>query len=288
MRLLALVCLITAGAYVALCALYYLKQDQLLFIGAGPVTPPTDPRIQPVENVVNGLHLRGVRVGVQEGNTVLLYFGGNAEAVVYNAWAMLRLAAVTAYLIDYRGYGDSEGLPSERALRDDALAHFDWIRRQHPESRIVLVGRSLGNAMALHVAARRDLDGIVLISPFTSLRDVATFHLPWLPVGRLMRHPFDTIPDASRMKVEALVIAAENDSVIPRRFTDALVSELPMPAEAHVIPGTDHNDLMATARPWALIQEYLIDLPGSGDLGSVHPTPAPSRNLGLAAGRRRL
>lgn len=260
MKFLAVLCLITAGAYVASCALYYLQQDRLLFIGAGPVALPSDPRIQPVAHVVNGLNLRGVRVLAQEGDTVLLYFGGNAEPVAYNSLPMLRLATVTAYLIDYRGYGDSDGSPSERALRDDALAHFDWIRIQHPQSRIVLVGRSLGSAMALHVAARRDIDGIVLISPFTSLRDVAAFHLPWLPVKPLLRHPFDAVPDAHRIGVEALVIAGENDSVIPRRFTDALVRELPSRAEVHIIPGTGHNDLME-ARSWGLVREYLLDLP---------------------------
>jgi pimeloyl-ACP methyl ester carboxylesterase len=263
MKFLAVVCLITAGVYVAVCALYYLQQDRMLFIGAGPVTPPSDPRIQPVAHVVNGLHLRGVRVLAQGGDTVLLYFGGNAEPVVYNALPMLRLAEVTAYLIDYRGYGDSDGSPSERALRDDALAHFDWIRTLHPQSRIVLVGRSLGSAMALHVAARRDIDGIVLISPFTSLRDVAAFHLPWLPIRPLFRHPFDVVPDARRIGADVLVIAGENDSVIPRRFTDALVRELPSGAEVHIISGTGHNDLMATARSWGLVREYLLDLPRS-------------------------
>jgi alpha-beta hydrolase superfamily lysophospholipase len=261
MKLLAVICLITVGAYVASCALYYLQQDRMLFLGAGSVTPPSDPRIQPVENVVNGLHLRGVRVLAQEGNTVLLYFGGNAEPVVYNALPMLRLASITAYLIDYRGYGDSEGSPSERALRDDALANFDWVRAQHPDSRIVLVGRSLGSAMALHVATRREVDGIVLISPFTSIRDVAAYHLPWLPVRLLLKHPFETTPDAHRIEVDVLVIAAENDSVIPRQFTDAFVRDLSTRTEAQIIPGTDHNDLMATTQSWALIREYLLGLP---------------------------
>ncbi len=261
MKLLVALCLIGAGVFVASCALYYFQQDRLLFIGASSVAPPAHPRIQPVEHVVSGLPLRGVRVLASEGNTVLLYFGGNAEPVVYNAWPMLELASVTAYLIDYRGYGDSEGSASERALRDDALAHFDWVRAQHPESRFVLMGRSMGCAMALHVAARRDIDGLVLISPFTSLRDVAGLHLPWLPVGPLMKHPFDTLPDARRVDVDVLVIAAENDTIIPRRFTDAFVRALPTRADVRVLPGTDHNDLMATDVPWEWIRAYLRDLP---------------------------
>lgn len=264
MKSLAVLCMIAIGVYLAACAFYFLQQHRLLFIGAGSVAPPSDPRIQPVEHVVDGLHLRGVRVLAQErareGETVLLYFGGNAEPVVYNTIPMLRLANVTAYLIDYRGYGDSEGSASEAALRDDALAHFDWIRTQHPTSKVALMGRSLGSAMALHVAARRKVDGLILISPFTSIRDVAGFHLPWLPVRSLLKHPFDAVPDARRIEVDTLVFAAENDSVIPRRWTDALLSELPTRAQTHVIAGTDHNDLMATDREWALVRIYLEGL----------------------------
>ena len=260
MKSLAVFCLVAAGAYLALCALYYLGQDRLLFIGARSVPLPPDPRVEPIEHVVAGYHLRGVRVRAKEGDTVLLYFGGNAEPAVANAWPMLRLASVTAYLIDYRGSGYSDGSPSEGGLRSDALARFDWVRDQHPKSRIVLLGRSLGTAVALHVAARREIDGLVLISPFTSLRDVAAFHFPWLPVRPLMKHPFETLEDARRIETDVLVIAAENDSVIPRRFTQALLGELSSRTEAHVIPGTDHNNLMATAAEWALVRDHLRGL----------------------------
>ncbi len=257
MRSLVVFLLIGAGVYVAVCALFYLKQDRLLFIGARPVAPLADPRVQAIENVVGGLRLRGVRVRAEEERVVLVYFGGNAEPVAANAGAMLALREVTAYLIDYRGYGDSEGTPSEGALRGDALAHFDWIRKQHPKRRIAIMGRSLGTAMALHVAARRELDGLILISPFASLRDVARFHYPWLPVRSLMRHPFETRGDAQRVGVDALILVAESDSVIPRSATEALVRELPRGPEIHVFPGRDHNDVMANAAEWALVENYL-------------------------------
>ena len=262
MRPLAFFLLISAGAYLSICALFYLQQDRLLFIGARPVTPPSDPRVQRIEHVVAGVSLRGVRVRAQEDEqVVLVYFGGNAEPVVANVRPMLALASVTAYLIDYRGYGDSEGSPSEGGLRGDALARFDWVHDQHPKSRVAIVGRSLGTAMALHVAARREVDGLILISPFTSLRDVAAYHYPWLPVRPLMKNPFDTLGDIHRIETDTLVIAAENDSVIPGRFTEALIRELPCGSETHVIPGTDHNDLMATAEEWALIRNHLRGLP---------------------------
>lgn len=262
MRPLAFFLLIGAGAYLFICVLFYLQQDRLLFIGASPVTPPSNPRVQRIEHVVAEVRLRGVRVRAQgDERVVLLYFGGNAEPVVANVRPMLALPSVTTYLIDYRGYGDSEGSPSEAAMRGDALARFDWVRDQHPKRRIAIVGRSLGTAMALHVAARREVDGLILISPFTSLREVAAHHYPWLPVRALMKNPFDTLTDARGIVAGALVITAENDSVIPGRFTERLVQELPSGSAMHVIPGTDHNDLMATAEEWALIQDHLSALP---------------------------
>lgn len=261
MRSIAFFLMITATAYLTICVFYYFQQDRILFMGARPVAPPSDPRVQPVEHVVDGLHLRGVRVRAHEERTVLLYFGGNAEPVVSNVWPMLGLRSVTAYLIDYRGYGDSDGTPSEGSLRKDALAHFDWIRGQHPKGRIVLFGRSLGTALALHVAARREVAGLILVSPFTSLRDVARFHLPWLPVAPLMRNAFDSLRDWRRIETATLAIAAENDSVIPLRFTEAFLRERLGGVEAHVIPGTDHNDLMATAAEWSLVRTFLDRLP---------------------------
>ena len=261
MKPIVVVLLLSVAAYLALCALMYMQQDRILFIGAPPVTPPPDPRIEPIEHIVDGARLRGIRVRAVEERIVLLYFGGNAEPVVSNAAPMLTLPSVTAYLIDYRGYGASEGSPSEPALRADALALFDWIRARHPESRSVLFGRSMGTALALHIAARRSVDGLILVSPFTSLRDVARFHFPWLPVGPLMRNGFDALPDWRTVDPPTLVIAGEDDSIVPARVTADFLQARSRGVEVHVIPGRDHNDLMATASDWALVRGFLDRVP---------------------------
>lgn len=258
----ALTFLFIGGAYLMICALYYFQQERLLFIGASADTPPEHPRIQAVQHQVGSVALRGFRVSATHTDTELiaLYFGGNAEDVAYSSWPMLSFEHTSVYLMNYRGYGNSEGSPGETELRQDALAHFDWIRERHPNAGIAIIGRSLGCAMALDLAAQRDVAGLVLISPFTSIGDVGAFHFPWLPVKPLLKHPFESVQDARRVKVGALIIAAENDEVIPRKFTDALREELKSPSELHIIPGTNHNSLMGEDLPWQLIGDYLKSL----------------------------
>lgn len=261
MKSLVLPVLVIAGGYLLICAFYYLQQDRMLFLGASAASLPEHPRIRPVEHVVQGVTLRGFQLEGDDprNGVVIVYFGGNAEDVAHTAWQMLELGE-NAYLFNYRGYGRSEGAPAELALRGDALANFDWIRVRHPTSPVVVFGRSLGSAMALQLAAERGIAGLILASPYTSIRDVAAYHFPWLPVGPLMKNPFDCVANARSVTVPTLVIAAKHDEVIPRRFTDALRGELGAESELYVIEGTDHNTLMAQPRPWGLIASYLASV----------------------------
>lgn len=257
----ALPFLVIAGGYLLICALYYLQQERLLFIGAAPASVPSHPRIHSVEHRVDGIALRGFEVAAmdRENDITAIYFGGNAENVAHTTWPMLDVGA-SVYLINYRGYGKSEGKAGQAALLRDALASFDWIHDKHPASRMVVIGHSLGAAMALHLAVQRETEGLILISPFTSIRDVAAHHFPWLPVKPLLKHPFDCMANASRVRTPALVIAAQFDEVIPRRLTDGLREALAAESELHVIPNTSHNTLMGEALTWQLIRDYVRSL----------------------------
>jgi len=128
-------------------------------------------------------------------------------------------------LVDYRGYGSSEGAPSEAALVSDALAwHDDAVAELHP-AQVYAFGRSLGSGVAVQLAAQRRLDGVVLVTPFDSLVKVASHHYPYLPARLLLRTRFDSLSLAPAMTSPLLCIAATQDEVIPiehaRRLYDA-------------------------------------------------------------------
>ena len=116
----------------------------------------------------------------------VIYFGGNAEEVSWTLAERRWPRDVTLVAVNYRGYGRSGGAPGEPELKADALAIHDAVaaRTDVDPRRIVVFGRSLGTAVAVHVAAARPVAGVVLASPFASLVAIGKVHgYPWLPVG---------------------------------------------------------------------------------------------------------
>ena len=185
--------IVGAVLLVGVPATMYLAQDSLLFLPQPLIGPPRVAR--PVEPLAfereEGVKVRGWFVTTAEARAPLaIFYGGNAEEL---SWQMTEPwpADWSLALVNYRGYGESDGKPSEAALFGDALAVFDALARR-PDvdaSRIVLVGRSLGSGVAAYVAAERPVAAVVLISPYDSMTAVARRHYPWLPVGAAAEAP---------------------------------------------------------------------------------------------------
>lgn len=180
---------------------------------------------------------------LNRGPCAVIYFGGNAEDV------SLSLPSVSAalpdhavYLLHYQSYGGSTGRPSEAALTTDALALFDKVKGDH--HRIVVVGRSLGAGVAIKVARARPVARLVLVTPFASLRELASRQFPYLPVRWLLRDPFESWRHAPHIRAPTLIIAAEHDEVIPRSSTEALCQRFhPGVASLKVVAGTSHTTI---------------------------------------------
>jgi pimeloyl-ACP methyl ester carboxylesterase len=228
----------------------WLTQERMIFFPQ-PVASTTHlpARASPLEVVAaDGTHLRGwiVRGTVAPAPTVI-YFGGNAEEV---SWTLVDARWPREWTIvglNYRGYGASEGKPGERELTADALAIGDAVTRRDDVDprRIVVFGRSLGTAIAAHLAAERPavIAGAILVSPFDSMTAIGKLHYPWLPVSLLLRHRFDALPDAQRNTMPLLAIVGESDSIIPPERSRALFDAWAGPKIWQVAPGADHNDL---------------------------------------------
>src|SRR5262249_50028501 len=139
---------------------------------------------------------------------LVVYFGGNAEeATVYAGEAAQTYGQRAALFVNYRGYGASAGRPGEAALVSDGAEVYDWAlqRNDVDTARIALHGRSLGTGVAVQVAAARPARCVILTSPFSSTVDVAKEFYPWLPVGLLLRHRFDSGARAPQLKIPALI-----------------------------------------------------------------------------------
>ena len=223
--------------YVAVCGLLYQYQRVLLYrpVSAAADTPTTT-RIFRVGN-------ERLRISVAEvaSNDALIYFGGNGEDVS-RALPQLRAAfpSRALYLMHYRGYGGSSGVPTELGLQSDGLALFDWVGRRHPQ--VLVVGRSLGTGIAVRIAALRPVQKLLLLTPYDSIENVAAERFPFAPMALLLHDKYQSAALAPRVRAPTLVIVAEHDEVIPRARTDALVRAFKHGvADVRVLLGATHN-----------------------------------------------
>ena len=254
-----------ALGYLAIVAAVWLVQERLVFYPQplhGVPRAPAGWRLEDFRHsAADGTPLAGVLLlPPRERPPLVIYYGGNAEEVT----AFAPLAAETyrdraVLLVNYRGYGASGGKPGERALVADAVEIFDRIskRQDLDTSRIALHGRSLGTGVAVQVAAARPARCVLLTSPFASARDVAREIYPWLPVGLLMRHPFDSAAHAPRLDMPALILMGEADDLIPARHSQRLAGLWKGPVQSEAFPGFGHNDIALNPRYAATLHAFL-------------------------------
>ncbi|MEK6409984.1 MAG: alpha/beta hydrolase [Acidobacteriota bacterium] len=179
-----------------------------------------------------------------ESKMVLLWFHGNAGNLSYRyemIRAMMELP-VQVFIIDYRGYGKSEGKPTEQGLYLDARAAWDYLineRRVAPEQ-VIIFGKSLGGAPAIDLASQVAPAGLIVQSSFTSAGDVAAAVMPFLP--RVLLHTkMDSLSKIDRVRCPKLFIHSRADEVIPYELGRRLFEAAPEPKEFYEVMGAPHN-----------------------------------------------
>jgi fermentation-respiration switch protein FrsA (DUF1100 family) len=195
----------------------------------------------------DGSRLHGWFAEAHRPRAVVLYAHGNAENVsdLRSVLALFRdRLNVSVLVFDYRGYGRSEGTPSEDGAFADARAARRWLATQTnvPEKDIVLVGRSLGGGVAVDLAARDGARGLILESTFSSLPDTAASHFPFLPVRSLMRTRFDSLAKIPNYHGPLLQAHGEADRIVPHELGRKLFDAANEPKWFLSIPGGGHND----------------------------------------------
>ena len=243
----------------------YLAQDGLIF-HRQPLPEGRRAEIERRYPAVSDLWLSaadGTRVHawhLKSGPQLVLYFGGNAEEVSWMIDAVLAQAPGSSWLLmDYRGYGQSAGSPSEKALVADALALYDHAVKLPgvDPKRIYAFGRSLGGGVAVALAAERPLAGLVLVTPFDSLAAVAKRYYWYLPVDWMLKHRFDSIALAPQLKTPLLCLIAERDEVIPAAHGERLCEAWGGPKKKIVLAAAGHNTTDAQPMFWRSIREFL-------------------------------
>jgi pimeloyl-ACP methyl ester carboxylesterase len=249
---------VLALVVVGLPLLMYLGQDSLIF---HPQRLAESRRAQIARSpAVESLFLDaadGTRLHAwhAKGSSLIIYFGGNAEEVSWMLDDAARRTPGTGWLlVDYRGYGSSGGSPSEKALVSDAL---QWYDRFKSTEKIYLFGRSLGSGVAVQLAAQRPVAGVILVAPFDSLVEVGKRHYPFLPVGWMLKHRFDSLAVAPAIKAPLLAIVASDDEIIPPAHSKRLYDAWGGPKKWLALEGAGHNSTDGAANYWSSIVAFL-------------------------------
>jgi len=253
MKELAYTILVLAAVYLLITAFLFVYQRRLIYM---PV--PVEPAFSADEIVFDnaGVKLHGWVLHPGQ-RRALIYFGGNSESIAQRREYFDRLFAdYSVYLVNYRGYGKSEGQPSEAALCADALAIYDRLRPRHES--ISAYGRSLGSGVAVYLAARRPIDRLILLTPYDSIAAVAQSVYPMFPIDYLIRDRFDSAALAAQIEAPVLIASAELDRVIGLRHTLALRRRFTRARVDYVhIEGAAHNDITEFAQYRAAVARFI-------------------------------
>jgi uncharacterized protein len=241
--------LIAGVVVVAAITITYVVQTWLIFPGhlddrREPTLPETAERIE--AQTPDGTRLSGVHVppvpAFLGNRTVLLGFGGNAwnaDGLAEYLHELLPNFDIVAF--HYRGYGPSGGRPSAATVLKDGLVVHDFVRQTLGDIDVIAVGLSLGTGVAAYLAARRQISGLILVTPFDSLKALAFEHYPllaWLLLQRI-----ETLEYLRDVTAPTAVIAAGHDAVVPPRRTAPVRRAVANLVYDRTIADADHNDI---------------------------------------------
>jgi pimeloyl-ACP methyl ester carboxylesterase len=240
------------------------SQTQLLFpTHAVPASGPLPPGAERLQlETADGGRLHGIHilpsVEGRGGTTLILGFGGNAwngQVVAEYLHQLFPEAHVVAF--HYRGYRPSTGSPSAEALIEDAPRIHDLaVDRVKPE-RTVAVGFSIGSGVAASLSQSRSVDGLILVTPFDSLREVAAGLFPWMPAA-LFQHELATADYLQGVQDRPVAIqAAEHDEIVPAERTEALRRRVPNLVFDRTFANVGHNDIYTRSEFQLAMREAL-------------------------------
>lgn len=247
-----------AIAYGAACMALWLRQTRMIFFPSSVITmTPADLGMSyeevwiPIQTDTQVERLHGWWMAAQPERGVVLYLHGNAINIGANVGQAQRFQQLgfSVLLIDYRGYGLSEGaFPSEEQVYEDAQAAWKYLtqERQIAPERILLYGHSLGGAIAIDLAVQQpEAAGLIVQSSFTSIREMVNFSpvLRLFPVDLLLHQRFDSLQKVPALQLPVLFIHGMADRQVPFEMSKRLYAATPNPKQLYLVPYAGHNDV---------------------------------------------
>ena len=254
--------------FLAISVVFYLLQEKMIFQGAptqGTKEAIVDPRpgmeilalTTPAGERVAAIFGRALTPGGQPvadpaHAPTILYFYGNAECMndSLNEFRDFRKLGANVIIPEYLGYGMSGGKPSEAGCYAAADAAWEWLQHQPDVDgrKVIAVGWSLGAAMAVDLAARKPAAGLAIFSAFTSMAAEGRYHYPFLPVGLMLKHRFESLQKIPRVTCPIVIGHGVKDTIVPYYMSDQLAAAAKAPIIARIrAEKTEHNDFLLNA-----------------------------------------
>jgi pimeloyl-ACP methyl ester carboxylesterase len=247
MRMALVTALVAALAWSAASAALWLGQEHLLF---RPTALPADEALTREPDVhervveVPGARLSVLELRLPDPKGVVFFLHGNAGNLKewFTNADFYRRANYDLVMMDYRGFGKSSSrIESEAQLHADVRAVWQAVAPRYAGRRVVIYGRSLGTGLAAALAAQVGPDLAVLVSPYTSMFDLAGFHYPWVP-SAVLRYPLRTDQIVPALDTPLLLIHGDQDTLIPPAHSHSLKAIAPS-ARLLIIAGAGHGDV---------------------------------------------
>lgn len=261
--------IVVAILYLGVCSLLYFNQDDLLF------HPKPKTQAQVIEILKENPSFDTLSVVMKDGNRIcgyiskdtvkeklplVLYFGGNAEEVSHLTEKQTYFPNTVIVLMNYRSFGLSEGTISEKTMFSDALETYDKLIT-NPEidpNKIIVIGRSIGTGVATYLSSQRKTTATVLITPYENMIDVAFEKYPFVPIGLLIKHRFESDMYAKDISSPMLSLIAKNDQVIPIHHAYSLLKAW-KGKTSFLEVDEDHSSIMKNEQVWKKIQKFVED-----------------------------
>jgi hypothetical protein len=236
-------------AYWGVGVILYLMQPQFLYSPMREVTYTPDELGLDFEDVVfqsaDGVKLTGWYVPANNSNITVLFCHGNGGNMMHclDSTNIFYNLGLNCFIFDYRGYGESEGKPSEEGTYLDARAAYDWlvnVKKLSPNN-IIIFGRSIGGSIATQLASKVAAKSLIVESAFTSYADIGKKFYPYMPVRWFARFKYNTIDYIKNVHCPVMIIHSRNDEMVPFEFGLELYESSNEPNEFVEIYGS-HND----------------------------------------------
>jgi fermentation-respiration switch protein FrsA (DUF1100 family) len=260
-----------AGLYFLLVLCMYIFQARLLYFpnqpGRGHANVPINVglkyevvRINTSDSVV----LDGWFVPTVTKRGVVLFFHGNAGNISHrlDSIRIFNALGLDVLIIDYRGYGQSTGTPSEQGTYLDSKAAWRYLVEERGFSplNIILFGRSLGGAVAVHLASEQNPAALIIESTFTSVPDLAAELYPWLPVRTMSRFQYNSLKKIRSVTCPVLVVHSPQDEIIPIKHGRKIYSEAQEPKDLLEINGSHNNGFLISGTSYTAGLDHFLSI----------------------------